>query len=152
MNDILETRSNTLSTKTINCADEIISRLDNYSSRFTLSDKLSFSISQSQLEKHFEEYLLFAASLFDTVREMSATNAELALLLIEADKAMEIELTLSLEARFNAFTEFESALYEYTSSVEGAYDNGSLSISILLNSAQKFKNALLALKQANTKY
>ena len=64
---------------------------------------------------------------------------------------MEIELTLSLESRFNAYKLFEASLYEYTSTVESAFDNNKLSISILLNSVQKFKNAVLNLILENEK-
>ena len=82
---------------------------------------------------------------------LSTLNAELSSLLIKADKAMEIELTLSLEARFKAYKLFETSLYEYTSTVESAFDNNQLSVSVLLNSIQKFKNAVLNLISENEK-
>ena len=151
MNKKLNSESTRISTKTINESQKIISAINAYTSSFNVKNSFSFSVSKEQIEEIFENYLHFAASIYNTVMALSTLNAELSSLLIEADKAMEIELTLSLEDRFKAYKLFETSLYEYTSTVESAFDNNQLSVSVLLNSIQKFKNAVLNLISENEK-
>lgn len=150
MNEKLKAESNLLANATVNHLKNILLTIDEYTKKINVKGSLFFSVTSKETEKMFEDYLRFAASIYNTVIELSATNAKLASLLIKTDKAMEIELTLSLESRLNAFIAFEAALYEYTSSVETAYDNEKLTVSILLNSAQKFKNAITELISANS--
>lgn len=150
MNEKLKAESNLLANATVNHLKNILLAIDEYTKKINVKGSLFFSVTSKETEKMFEDYLRFAASIYNTVIELSATNAKLASLLIKTDKAMEIELTLSLESRLNAFIAFEAALYEYTSSVETAYDNEKLTVSILLNSAQKFKNAITELISANS--
>ena len=151
MNEKLKSESQRLSADTINESEKIIAAINTYTSSFNIQNSFSFSISKKQIEGLFEDYLKFASSIYNTVIRLSNLNATLSSLLIEADKAMEIELTLSLESRFNAYKLFEASLYEYTSTVESAFDNNKLSISVLLNSVQKFKNAVLNLILENEK-
>lgn len=151
MNEKLKAESRRLSADTINESEKIIAAINTYTSSFNIQNSFSFSISKKQIEGLFEDYLKFASSIYNTVIRLSGINATLSSLLIEADKAMEIELTLSLESRFNAYKLFEASLYEYTSTVESAFDNNELSISVLLNSVQKFKNAVLNLILENEK-
>lgn len=150
MNEKLKAESNLLANATVNHLKNILLAIDEYTKKINVKGSLFFSVTSKETEKMFEDYLRFAASIYNTVIELSATNAKLASLLIKTDKAMEIELTLSLESRLNAFIAFEAALYDYTSSVETAYDNEKLTVSVLLNSAQKFKNAITELISANS--
>ena len=151
MNEKLKSESRLLSADTINESKKIIAAINTYTSSFNIQNSFSFSISKKQIEGLFEDYLKFASNIYNTVIRLSSLNATLSSLLIEADKAMEIELTLSLESRFNAYKLFEASLYEYTSTVESAFDNNQLSVSVLLNSIQKFKNAVLNLISENEK-
>lgn len=151
MNEKLKSESRLLSADTINESKKIIAAINTYTSSFNIQNSFSFSISKKQIEGLFEDYLKFASNIYNTVIRLSSLNATLSSLLIEADKAMEIELTLSLESRFNAYKLFEASLYEYTSTVESAFDNNQLSVSVLMNSIQKFKNAVLNLISENEK-
>ena len=92
MNKKLNSESKRISIKTINESQKIISAINAYTSSFNVKNSFSFSVSKKQIEEIFENYLHFAASIYNTVMALSTLNAELSSLLIKADKAMEIEL------------------------------------------------------------
>lgn len=130
-----------LATKTINSAFLLIRMIDTYMSDFNKSDLLKFKSGTEQNERFSNRYFSFLTSISPIISELTSLNAKLASLLIEADKAMDIEVIVACEKRFNAFEAFERDLYEYTSSVEAQLLNSRASASFLLKAAQKFKTA-----------
>ena len=127
--------------KTINTASLLIRMIDTYMGDFNKSDLLTFKRGKEQNERFSTQYYFFVSSISPIISELTSLNARLASLLIAADKAMDVELVVACEKRFNAFEAFERDLYEYTSSVEAQLSNSSASASFLLKAAQKFKTA-----------
>lgn len=142
--------SASLAKRTCELSNDILALADEYLSGFDSSKQFSFSSARNDKEKHEQAYYRFAASLIDSVRGLSSANAELSSLLIESDRKMDVELILALQKRFDAFEIFEHSLYEYTSSVEAAFDNGAPSMAFLINSANKFKLAVKNLINENS--
>ena len=149
MNDEFNAIQKKLAFDTVTLAKKIVTAIDAYASSFGRAESLSFFAANNNLEEYEERYLRFTLELTDTVSELSTLNAKLASLLIAADKAMEIDLTLFLQKRFDAFVLFEQALYEYTSSVESAFSSGTASARFLINSVQRLKSATERLIQEN---
>lgn len=127
--------------KTINTASLLIRMIDTYMGDFNKSDLLTFKRGKEQNERFSTQYYFFVSSISPIISELTSLNARLASLLIAADKAMDVELVVACEKRFNAFEAFERDLYEYTSSVEAQLSNSSASATFLLKAAQKFKTA-----------
>lgn len=127
--------------KTINTASLLIRMIDTYMGDFNKSDLLTFKRGKEQNERFSTQYYFFVSSISPIISELTSLNARLASLLIAADKAMDVELVVACEKRFNAFEAFEIDLYEYTSSVEAQLSNSSASATFLLKAAQKFKTA-----------
>ena len=140
-----------ISSSTILLLDKLIKSIDNYLNGFNQKEILSFSSSTSKesLKEYTENYFLFVSSIAPIISELTSLNAELASLLIKADKNMEIELIVTCEKKFNAFEEFERALYEYTSSVEKELLNPNANAAFLINATQKFKIAAERLVKEN---
>ena len=140
-----------ISSSTILLLDKLIESIDNYLNGFNQKEILSFSSSTSKesLKEYTENYFLFVSSIAPIISELTSLNAELASLLIKADKNMEIELIVTCEKKFNAFEEFERALYEYTSSVEKELLNSNANAAFLINATQKFKIAAERLVKEN---
>ena len=130
-----------ISSSTILLSNKLIENIDNYLTGFKQKEILSFSSSTSKelLKKYTENYFFFVSSIAPIISELTSLNAELASLLIKADKNMEIELIVICEKKFNAFEIFEHALYEYTSSVEKELLNSKANATFLINATQKFK-------------
>ena len=127
--------------KTINTASLLIRMIDTHMGDFNKSDLITFKRGKEQNERFSTQYYFFVSSISPIISELTSLNAKLASLLIAADKAMDVELVVACEKRFNAFEAFERDLYEYTSSVEAQLSNSSASATFLLKAAQKFKTA-----------
>ena len=83
------------------------------------------------------------------ISKLADLNAALASLLIKADTAMETEIVITCEKRFNAYEIFEKSFYEYTSNIENAFENSSVTPTFIINTTQKLKNSLNALINEN---
>lgn len=140
-----------ISSSTILLLDKLIKSIDNYLNGFNQKEILYFSSSTSKesLKEYTENYFLFVSSIAPIISELTSLNAELASLLIKADKNMVIELIVTCEKKFNAFEGFERALYEYTSSVEKELLNSNANAAFLINATQKFKIAAERLVKEN---
>lgn len=141
MNDdqkkLIESQALDISKRTVTATSELIKKLNAYLSNFNKSSIFSFSSASS--EEYEEKYMLFLSSISNDVSEMTSLNAALASLIIKADKAALIEITLVMQKRFDAFYLFESALYDYTQSMDEILSQNHVSISAIVASAQKFK-------------
>ena len=83
------------------------------------------------------------------ISKLADLNAALASLLMKADTAMETEIVITCEKRFNAYEIFEKSFYEYTSNIENAFENSSVTPTFIINTTQKLKNSLNALIKEN---
>ena len=153
MNNNLKLLQQEISKKTASIANQLLNFTSSYVNTFNQNDIFSFSRKDKQSnenEKRLEEYYTFLANISPLITELAALNAKLASLLIKADIAMDITLITECEKRFNAFELFESSSYEYTQSMELLFSSTSISISAIIKSTQKFKNAIDSLIKANT--
>lgn len=137
-----------ISSETVTVANNIIKSTDAFMSGFSKDDIFSFS-STDKKENYAEKYFLFISSISPMLSRLNALNAELAALLIKSDKAMETEITLLCEKRFNAFEKFERALCEYTFAIESELSKNAISVVFILNSTQKLKESLNQLIKEN---
>ena len=76
------------------------------------------------------------------ISKLANINASLASLLIKADEAMETEIVIICEKRFNAYEIFEKSFYEYTTNMENSFEQASATPAFIINSTQKLKNSL----------
>ena len=128
-----------LSNQTAITSEKIIQKIDAYLSSFEKSSILSFS--NTDFTDREEKHMLFLSKISNDFFELASLNAALASLIIKADKAADIESTLLMQKRFDIFCLFESALYNYTSSVEEAFANKQATASLIILSTQKLKLA-----------
>ena len=149
MKNELKSKQESISSQTAALTKKIIEATDKYISEFNKDEIFAFSSKKQHSEKYTEKYYLYLSGISKYISQLTALNAELASLLIQADKAMEIELILLCEKNFNAFEKFEHALYNYTFCVENELINSNASATFLINSAQTFKIAATNLMNEN---
>ncbi|MBO7302933.1 MAG: hypothetical protein J6U68_01965 [Clostridia bacterium] len=149
MKDKLTLIKDSISEETVLLSRQIVSHTDEFLSSFNKNELLSFSNTQSKTKEYEEKYFLFVSGISSLISALSSLNADLASLLIEADRCMEIELIVICEKRFNAFEAFEHALYDYTSSVENEIINSKITAQFLISATQKFKFAINELIKVN---
>lgn len=148
MNNNLKMAEKRISNETVRVANTIVRSADAFMKEFHKSDIFSFS-DPNKKDNYEKKYFLFISSISPMLSRLTTLNAELATLLINADKAMEAELTVLCEKKFNAFETFERALYEYTSDIESELSKSTASVVFILNTTQKFKEALNQLIKEN---
>lgn len=139
-----------ISLNNANLANTILEATNNYINGFEQRDFLGFSGSKEKLKKYEEDFVAFLLKISPTLSELRNSNADLASLIIKADKLMEAELVVICEKQFLAFEELEKKLYEYTSTTEESLSNAKATASSLVNAAQKFKIALLKFISENS--
>ena len=144
----LEFLQKDISSKTLANAKEILENLTIYMNSFNKNEFLSFS-SNTNAEKYSKNYQLLLSSISKNIPTLTAENARLASLLVKADSAMNTELIVLCEKRFNAFEDFEQELNKYMSSMEDLFANSKPNPTFLLSSAIQFKIALDKLISAN---
>lgn len=151
MNNNLNSIKDRIAKETVSLSTHLLSQADEYLSSFNSNELLSFSSAnnKTKIKKYEEKYFLFLSNIAPIISALTALNADLASLLIEADRSMEIELIVICEKRFNAFEKFEKALYNYTSSVENEIMNAKITANFLINASQKFKFAINELIKEN---
>lgn len=141
MNDekknFIEAKMLELSESTSILAKNVISKIDAYLSSFDTRTVFSFSSTDTDFQE--EKYMLFLSGITNEISKLTSLNATLASLVIEADRAANIEATLLMQNRFDTFCLFESALYDYTSDMEKAFANKQASTAFIVLSTQKFK-------------
>lgn len=148
MNNELKAKQEIISAETIEVAKAIVQSANAFMNEFPKSDIFSFSNSR-RTEDYSEKYFSFISSIFPLLSRLNELNADMASLLIKSDKKMEIDIIVLCEKRFNAFEAFEKSLYEYTSAMESELSKPSASVIFILNSTQKFKEALNQLITSN---
>ena len=126
-------------------ANKLIETIDDYMNTFDKKELLSFSNSKEKAKKYKENYFSFLLALSPIISELSSCGAELASLTVKSDNAIQTDITIECEKRFNAFEKFEKDLYEYTENIENAFTASNISTVFLLNAAQKLKNSTLEL-------
>ena len=144
----LEFLQRDISSNTIFSAKEILKSVEAYMNSFDRKEFLSFSSNQNT-EKYSKNYQLLLSSISKNIPTLIAENARLASLLVKADSAMNTELIVLCEKRFNAFEDFEQKLNKYMSSMEDLFANSKPNPTFLLSSAMQFKIALDKLISAN---
>ena len=150
MHNTLKALQENISSQTVELLKEIIVKTNYYIGGFEKKALFTFSNNQNDQKEYTERYFLFISEIASMISKLTDLNAELASLLIKADKEMDIELIVLCEKKFNAFLLFEKDLYTYTTSVENTLDTSNASAVFLINAAQKFKNAVNRLINENS--
>ena len=146
--DVIDTQKAKLSEKTVSEAKTIIKEINAYLSGFNISSSLSFS--KPDIKKLENDYMNFLMKISENISTLTKINAEVASLTILADKATKVETTVLLQKNFDAFCNFEKALYEYTESIDTAFSNNKISISLIVSATQKLKLITECLMEINT--
>ena len=149
MKNDLKILQDDISAKTINTINQIIVLTNAYTSEFDKKEIFSFSNKEEQTRKYYDRYFSFVLEISPMISKLADLNAALASLLIKADTAMETEIVITCEKRFNAYEIFEKSFYEYTSNIENAFENSSVTPTFIINTTQKLKNSLNALINEN---
>ena len=144
----LEFLQKDISSNILASAMTIRKSVEEYLNSFDKKEFLYFS-NNSNTEKHTRNYHRLLSSISENLPNLIAENARLSSLLIDADNAMNTDLIVLCEKRFNIFESFERELDKFMSSMENAISNGNPTPAFFLNSAMQFKNALDALIDAN---
>lgn len=149
MKNDLKILQDDISAKTINTINQIIVLTNAYTSEFDKKEIFSFSNKEEQTRKYYDRYFSFVLEISPMISKLADLNAALASLLMKADTAMETEIVITCEKRFNAYEIFEKSFYEYTSNIENAFENSSVTPTFIINTTQKLKNSLNALINEN---
>lgn len=149
MKNDLKILQDDISAKTINTINQIIVLTNAYTSEFDKKEIFSFSNKEEQTRKYYDRYFSFVLEISPMISKLADLNAALASLLMKADTAMETEIVITCEKRFNAYEMFEKSFYEYTSNIENAFENSSVTPTFIINTTQKLKNSLNALINEN---
>ena len=87
----------------IKTANKLIEAIDDYMNTFDKKELLSFSNSKEKAKKYKENYFSFLLTLSPIISELSSCGAELASLTVKSDNAIQTDITIECEKRFNAF-------------------------------------------------
>ena len=147
-NNLIESKMIELSSSTSIVTKELIRKINAFLSSFDAHTVFSFS--SANTNDYEERYMLFLSGITNEISKLTSLNASLASHIIEADKAANIEATLIMQKRFDAFCLFESELYNYTEKAENAFANKQASTSFIISSTQKFKLAAENLLKENS--
>lgn len=146
--DSIEIYKSQLAKESINEAKTIIKEIDAYLSGFSISSTLSFA--KPDIEKYESEYMNFLIKISESVLNLTAITSKVASLTILADKSAKAEIAILLQKRFDAFRNFEKALYEYTENIDTALSNNKISASFIVSATQKLKLTTERLIEINT--
>ena len=117
-----------------------------YMSIFEIKDFYSFSSSEEKRDFYKNEYRELASRIALPSREISAITSVLSSLIVEADGAMDDELSLSLNALFTECMRFEKRLSEFNSQTSRILSKEPISPGALLDNAKKLDISLRSLK------
>lgn len=149
MRDYLQMLQDDISSKTIHTINQIVALTNAYMSDFDKNDIFAFSNKNENYKKYYDRYFSFIFEISPMISKLADLNAALASLLIKADKAMETKIVITCEKRFTAYEKFEKNFYEYTLTIETAFENSNATPAFIINATQKFKNSLNTLISEN---
>ena len=144
----LEFLQKDISSKTLSIAKEMLESVNIYINSFDKNEFLSFS-NAANAEKYSSNYNTLLSSISEKIPNLIVENARLASLLLRADSAMNTDLIILCESRFNAFEAFELELNKYMSSMDNEFKTNKTSPVSLMNLAMQFKIAINKLIEAN---
>ncbi len=119
-----------------------IAQLDNYINTFDQSNFFTFSDNEKKKKQLKKEYFTFMCIFKDSIKKCGDCNAELARMIIAADKQMDAKLTYKLSSVFDNYINVEKELYIYTAASEAELSKSRVSTSLLINSARRLNAAL----------
>lgn len=118
---------------------------DKYMNSFSKEDFYTFDDNADKVKHYKKGYsdllVLLSEPLTALGNDMSRTSS----LLIEADREMNTDMIILLQAVFEEYLRFEKKLSEYDVNIKKAFDKPNVSVSTLLEETKKFKFSLLSL-------
>ena len=94
-----------------------------YLSTFNINSAYSFSSDPTDRKKYLHEYNIFSIELKNNIEKCEAQIAKLSLLICDADKSCNKDLTEMLVNKFNEYSEFVRALTKFVDSCETSFLN-----------------------------
>ena len=125
--------------------EALLKNTDNYINTFEKKDFFVFSDSDSRGKRYKNEYYKFAVSVADDLLLLDRTAGEISSLVIRADMEMNDEELLILQGVFDQYLSFKNSSSSYFASTEKMLISQSVSVSVLLDGAMKFKFSISAL-------
>ena len=120
-------------------ATELLCLADEYLSTFERKDLFSFSEDEARAKAYKRSHYDFAAKTSAVVSTMGGAVARLSRLLDEADQHFELDLTVYIGKKINAFLAFERNIGEYFSDCKKLLAQKSPSPSLLIAKTQKLR-------------
>lgn len=118
---------------------------EKYINSFDNEDFYTFALNESKIKRYKKEYSDFLELLTEPLKKLEEQISTAASLLIEADREMNTDAILLLQAPFEEYLSFEKNLYNYGNKIKIMFMGSTISISELLDQAKKFKFFLLSL-------
>ena len=109
--------------------------INNRADFFTFNDKNKKATS----ERLYSLFSVNASQTSNIMSNLANKNAELASLLIAADKAMDIELIAVCEKQFTAYEQLEKNYFNYITAIENENLNSNLTINFLVKTIKKLE-------------
>ena len=132
--------------KEICCSlEELLAKTDNYINTFNKKDFFVFSNSNERNTVYQRNYYSFSISAADPLLLLDRLMGSVSSLLIRADKEMNVEELVILQHLFGEYLKFKETSSKYFSKAEKAFSSDSISLSYLLDGANKFKFSISTL-------
>ena len=124
---------------------ELFEKTNNYIDTFDKKDFFVFSNSNSLNKIYQKNYYSFSISVADSLLLIDRLMGSVSSLLIRADKEMNVDELVILQDIFNEYLKFKENSSTYFSQSEKAFSSDSISLSELLEKANKFRFSITAL-------
>lgn len=125
--------------------NKIAEKTDEYLYSFDKKDFFVFSDSDTRAKRYQKHYYAFTISVADHLLAADRLAGELSSLVLRADREMNVDELIILQTVFEAYLEFKKNSSEYFSSAEKMLSSKSISVSVMMDNAMKFKFSATAI-------
>ncbi len=120
-------------------------KTDEYLNSFDKKDFFAFSDNDTRTKRYQRHFHAFTISVADHLLVADRLAGELSSLVLRADREMNVDELILLQAIFEEYIVFKKSSSEYFSSVEKMLSSSSVSVSTLMDKATKFKFSATAM-------
>lgn len=114
-------------------------KADEYINTFDPKDFFVFSNTAARSKIYQKDYDTFTLNVADPLLSLDRLMGELSSLLLKADREMNIDEMLLQNTLFDAYLKFKKSSSDFFSQAEKMFSSGSITLSIILDGAKKFK-------------
>ena len=126
-------------------ATELKALCENYLSTFTSDDFFTFSKTEARSKRYRSDYYSFVLKLSEISAAMNSAVSELSMLMIEADRKVDLEMIKILQAKIDAYYKFEASLSSFADSTRIEISNTDISPAFLTDATNKLLASLNSL-------